>query len=222
MLKPLAMRDALVVREYQEVAEIRVDVLLDYSRSLLDDPQAGGFAVGLAFCVAAFGAAAGHPTRLALVGSAAREAVANSASGVGRFVQLLSGVKPTGLPATEGALRLRRALRSPYTNRNYFAVWHCGYPLTVFEAMVHALAGHGTLATVFIPFSTSEFDPLGAIATDPETGRRVEVSGGVRTLADYLYAATRYGWSRGVRVEPLVVEDAERDLETVLLDLARM
>jgi uncharacterized protein (DUF58 family) len=222
--KPLALRDALVVREFRVVAEIRVAVLLDPSPSLLDDPLVGGFAVRLAFCLAAFGLASRHPTSWVTFGPRPAVTPLRGPGALGMLVREAGRVRRAAAPTSSGAERLRRAVRPPYTNLNVFAIWHCGYPLAVLEKMIAALAGRGLLATVFVPVSVREFAPLNGPVLDPETGATGWPTGGERLpdLDTYLKAAMRFGWSRGVRVEPLLIENPEQDLDTVLLELARL
>ncbi len=222
--KPLALRDALVVREFSAVAEIHVSVLLDPSRSLLDDPVVGEFAVKLAFCLAAYGLAARHPTSWTTFGPRACEVKLAGPGALGTLIREAGRIRPVASPTTGGADRLRRAVRPPFANRNVFAVWHCGYPLPVLEKMLAALSGRGLLATVFLPVSLHEFEPLDGQAIDPESGASRLLSDGKNMLKldAYLNAAVHFGWSRGVRVEPLLVEDPDKDLDAVLLELARL
>jgi hypothetical protein len=224
ILRDLLTRGQYNVRTFHAVAEIRVRVVLDCSRSLLDHPQTGPFAVKFALALAGAGAWRKQATSLTFLDPTGRLSTTRP---ITRFAQLgalvgpLCSVSPVSMRPGEAAALLEQHLGTPQANVNLFLLMHAGYPLADLDFVLRTLRRHAVQALVLPIVAAEELEDVPGPIHDPETGARVQAPADrIVRLADHLDAMRRAGDRAGVGVEPLVVADHRADLDALLPLLA--
>lgn len=217
------MRGRAVVRTYREFAEVRVLVVLDGSRSLLDNPRTARFAVQFAASLLGLAVASRAPVRLAILG-ADRVVVTppiRQASELGIALEQLASVEPEASLPSRLADQLAQAIGHPRNNVNAFVLLAPGSDPDTFESILRLLAGQVEAATVFPIADEDDLLAEETRVTDPETGRSVELSEpSGQALERSFRASVTFGRSLGVRVEPMVVRDPDVNVLTVIETLA--
>jgi uncharacterized protein (DUF58 family) len=221
--RELALRGRASVRTFREFAEARSLVVLDASRSLLGNLTTGCFAVQLAAVLLGLATCAKSPARLAILG-AGRAAVSppiRRASQLGVALGRLATVEAESVPHGSLVPRLAEVITPPRSNVNAFVVLAPGYSADTQEALMRMLGGLLEAATIFPVVDQDDLKADETVVTDPESGRRVELAEPAgQALERAFRTAVGFGRMLGVRVEPLVVANADADLLTLLEWLA--
>jgi hypothetical protein len=224
VLRDLLTRQQFTVRTYRALAEVNVTVLLESTGALLAHAQTGPFVVRLAFCLALAGLHARQPTTLTTLdpGAVPGRPVARLRQ-LGGLIQAAADLKPSPARSEAAPQLLERALGRPRANTNAFLVTHAGHPLPELEAMLRVLAKRVRRACVIPVVAWEELADEAGPVIDLETGRLIDLPPDHGTqLRKQLNAAMEGGRSLGIRVEPLVVADAEEDLASLLPLLAQL
>jgi hypothetical protein len=208
--RDLLVRDALTVRTFRGQAEQRVRVALDPRPVLLGREPLGRFAAGLGFALAVAAVAAGHPTRLEFFGAAAPTPEVRTVAQLDRLAGPLAD-----LTAVDGPLA--HAAAAAAGRGRLFALLPAGLAGDELHRLLRTVRGGSPPATLFPLAADEDFFPHTADATDPATGRPVRLPADLADrLAAHLGAVGAAGRRLGVRVEPLLVRDADADLDRLL------
>jgi hypothetical protein len=215
ILRDLLNRSQLNVRTYYAVSEVFVQVVLDPSRALLNDAQAGPFAVKLAFSLAMAGLWARQSAEVSFLGQQPATPTARRPQHMGGLISALAQVQPVPLAVADYRPLLERELGRPRTNTNLFLVTHVGHPFDRFEQLVRIIQARVRRAVVLPVVSAAEFGSGPVI--DPETGDMVALPADhAEKLARHLTDVVELGRRSGVPIEPLLVVNHRQDIETLL------
>ena len=220
ILRDLLNRGQLNVRTYLALAEVFVHVVLDPSRSLLADPQAGPFAVKLAFSLALAGLWARQPTSVSFLGKRPPTPIATRPQQMGGLLDILSKIDPVEMARMDYRTLLEKDLGYPHANTNFYFLTHIGHPLERLETLLRVILARVRRPTVFLVASGREFEG-GAEIRHPDGGEVISLPGDSQGgVPKYLEDAVMLGKHVGVPVEPLLVFQHEEDIETLLPLLA--
>jgi hypothetical protein len=220
ILRDLLNRGQLNVRTYLDLAEMFIQVTIDPSRSLLADPQAGPFAVKLAFSLALAGLRVQQPTRVTFLSQRPPTPTAAKMRHMGTLIEMLAGLEPIELAAVDHAALLEKDLGNPHANMTFYFLTHVGHSLGRLETMLRVIAARVRRSTVFLIVSEREFAAVDC-ASLPDGGGVVELDNEPEQLLPwYLDRAVALGRHVGTPVEPLLILDHGRDIETLLPVLA--
>jgi hypothetical protein len=198
-----------------------VRIAIDPTAALLAHDQLGPMALEMGFCLALAALSARHRVAFTYLGLRPPTSEFTRMAHLGAMIRAVSSVSPAPGRLPDPAHAICVDLYGPRANLSVFLLTHVGYPMVSLDRLIRALREKVDGATVFLLASPDDFFPEGGQARDPETGRVVLLPGDPEAfLTSYLDRATALGHSLGTRLEPLIIQDHYRDIDSMLPDLA--